>query len=537
MLVIRLSRVTDATTSPERQLADCQALCLQRGYEVVGVAEDLDVSGSVDPFDRKKRPNLSHWLHDRHAEFDVIVTYRVDRLTRSVRHLQQLVGWAEDNGKLVVSATEPHFDMTTPFAAVLIALLGTVAQMELEAIAERNRSAARHNMKAGKYRGSKPPWGYTPQRDEQGDWRLVQDPDQVEVINEVVRRVLDGEPVQRICNDLTTRKVPTPKDAFALSQGRPAQGLAWSMTSMRRSLRSEAMLGYVTNAEGKSLRGDDGSPVVRCSPIMTREVFDRVRIELDSRVRSGGPTVRTTSLLLRVVFCAICGMPAYKYSGGNSGKPSRYRCSSLPRSNTDPNILNCGNRTFAVSEADELVDRLLRSLLGESERKEKIWESGSDHSTELAEIDSVLGDLTDQLGTGVFTRGTPQRVRLDARIAELAARQAALSAEAVRPAGWTWRGTGERWVDWWDRQDSAAKNVWLRAMNVRLEFDRERFYPDLGDLFELTSELEARGSVARWQGLLTAMQLAGIAGIEIDGDRVALTMRDDALRESLGVSE
>ena len=32
--------------------------CNQRGYEAAGVAEDLDVSGAVDPFDRKKRPNL-----------------------------------------------------------------------------------------------------------------------------------------------------------------------------------------------------------------------------------------------------------------------------------------------------------------------------------------------------------------------------------------------------------------------------------------------------------------------------------------------
>ena len=231
----------------------------------------------MDPFDRKKRPNLAHWLHDRHDEFDLIVVYRVDRLTRSVRHLQKLVEWAEDHGKLVVSATEPHFDMSTPFAAVLIALLGTVAQMELEAITERNRSAARHNIRAGKYRGSKPPWGYTPQRDDEGVWRLVQDPDQVQVIREVVQRVLDGDPIQRIANDLTTRGVPTPKDAFALSQGRPSQGLAWNMTTLKRSLQSEAMLGHVTTAEGKSIRGDDGSPVVRTTPILSRDAFDRVR--------------------------------------------------------------------------------------------------------------------------------------------------------------------------------------------------------------------------------------------------------------------
>ena len=37
LLVIRLSRVTDATTSPERQLETCRDLCRRRGYAVVGV--------------------------------------------------------------------------------------------------------------------------------------------------------------------------------------------------------------------------------------------------------------------------------------------------------------------------------------------------------------------------------------------------------------------------------------------------------------------------------------------------------------------
>ena len=68
---------------------------------------------------------------------------------------------------------------------MLIALLGTVAQMEWDAIPERNRSAAQHNIKAGKYRGLSPR-GLHAQRDDEGVWRLVQDPDQVQVIHEVV---------------------------------------------------------------------------------------------------------------------------------------------------------------------------------------------------------------------------------------------------------------------------------------------------------------------------------------------------------------
>ena len=191
--------MTESTTSPARQREICEDLCRQRGYEIAGIAEDLDVSGAVDPFNRKKRPNLSRWLSGEHLDddgnpvfFDVVVAYRVDRLTRSIRHLRKLIDWAEDHDRLVVSATEPHFDMASPFAAVLIALIGTVAEMELQAISDRNSSAKRRDIRLGKYRGGTPPWGYKPERDEAGVWRLVQDAEQVKIIGEVVTRVIDN---------------------------------------------------------------------------------------------------------------------------------------------------------------------------------------------------------------------------------------------------------------------------------------------------------------------------------------------------------
>ena len=149
--------------------------------------------------------------------------------------------------------------------------------------------------------------------------------------------MLDGDPIQRIANDLTTRGIPTPKDAFAVSQaGARRAGLEHDDAQAVVAIRGHA--GHVTTAEGKSVRNDDGSPLVRATPILTREVFDRVQVELRRRSRQGQPTERSTSLLLRVVYCGlpVCGEPAYRYSGGSSGKASRYRCSTLPRSNTDP---------------------------------------------------------------------------------------------------------------------------------------------------------------------------------------------------------
>lgn len=517
LVVVRLSRVTDATSSPERQREICQTLCRERGYEVAGVAEDLDVSGAVDPFDRRKRPNLAGWLHNRHNEFDVIVSYRVDRFTRSVRHLQQLVAWAEDHDKIVVSATEPHFDMSTPFAAVVIALMGTVAQMELEAISERNASAKRRDIRLGKYRGGTPPWGYKPERDGDGVWRLVRDDKQARIIHEVVRRVIDGDPIQRIAHDLTRRGIPTPKDRALQLQGKPMKGTAWSTTPLKRSLLSEAMLGRVTDASGKALRADDGSPINMpgvTRPILTREEFDEVTTELARRAKTGDPTKRKTALLLKVLYCGKCGQPFYRFNGGSHSQFPRYRCKSLT------SAAKCGNGTIKLPDADNYVERAVLGLLGESEHRERVWDAGSENASELAEIDQTLIDLTGLLGSGAYRAGTPQRAKLNERINELAARQAALSAKTARPAGWTWQPTGEKFSAWWARQETTDRNIWLRSANVRLEFDQGRLRLDLGDLETLLGHMTPGGASVSAQQMFAAMQAEGIAGAEIFGDEV-----------------
>ncbi|AJW42292.1 Phage integrase, site-specific serine recombinase [Rhodococcus sp. B7740] len=109
------------------------------------------------------------------------------------------------------------------------------------------------------------------------------------------------------------------------------------------------------------------------------------------------------------------------------------------------------------------MESVLLTMLGASERKERVWDSGSDHSAELAELDSTLTDLVEQLGTGPFKAGTPQRIKLDQRIAELAARQEELSKAETKAAGWTWQATGELFSQWWERQTTEQRNIWLRT--------------------------------------------------------------------------
>jgi site-specific DNA recombinase len=479
LIVVRLSRVTDATTSPERQIAACHELCRQRGYEVVGTAQDLDVSaGKTTPFDR---PQLGRWLVDP-TRYDAIVFFRVDRIVRRLFDLADLIRWSRQHAVTLVSATESHFDLSTDFGDIIALLVAKVAEMELEAISERNASAFRHNFSRGKYRGGIPPWGYLPERNGDGEWRLVQDPLQVNVIHEVVERVLAGEPLRAIAHDLTTRHVLTPKDRFAQARGRDVAGYEWHSGPLKRALTSPTLLGRVVTREalldaqgrpqrddkGKKIFGpetvvvsDDGSPVVRAEPILTRDVFDRLGVELSGRENRKEPTKRSSGLLLRIIYCGVCGRPAYRLKGG-AGRKARYRCASAQYA--EP----CENRTIPLDWAEAELERRILANLGPFERHTRVWFSGNDHTDELSDVNETLADLTDQLGTGMFKRGTPQRAKLDRRIAALSGRQAELSSTPSEPAGWRYEPTGELFSDWWEAQDTEARNVWLRQMNFRV---------------------------------------------------------------------
>jgi site-specific DNA recombinase len=201
----------------------------------------------------------------------------------------------------------------------------------------------------------------------------------------------------------------------------------------------------------------------------------------------------------------------YRLKGGK-GRSPRYRCSSAQYKQS------CGNTSTTTAEADRLVEGAVLTLLGESERMDRVWDSGSDNTGELSELDGELVDLTMLLGTPAYRPGTPQRVALNTRISALADRQAQLSSEATKPSGWVWLPTGEQFGPWWASQTLESQNVWLRQMGVRLEFDHGRFHLDLGDLETMTAALEPAGAAADWQKNFAAMTEKDIAGMEIRAD-------------------
>ncbi len=107
-----------------------------------------DASGAAT-----RRPGLERALATALAgAFDVLLVYRVDRLTRSLRDLVTLLDDLDQAGVVFRSATEP-FDTATAMGRMLVQMLGMFAQFERDSIIDRVIAGMERKGAAGKWKG------------------------------------------------------------------------------------------------------------------------------------------------------------------------------------------------------------------------------------------------------------------------------------------------------------------------------------------------------------------------------------------------
>src|SRR5690554_6076229 len=107
-----------------------------------------------------KRPAIQQLLRDiKQREFDALVVYRLDRLTRSVVDLHYLLDLFDKHKVMFKSATEPY-ETTSAIGRLFVSIVGSLAQWERENMIERVKVAMEKRALEGKRNGANPPYGY-----------------------------------------------------------------------------------------------------------------------------------------------------------------------------------------------------------------------------------------------------------------------------------------------------------------------------------------------------------------------------------------
>jgi site-specific DNA recombinase len=211
------------------------------------------------------RPALQNLLADvRSGKIDVIVVYKVDRLTRSLADFAKLVELFDQHSVSFVSVTQ-HFNTTSSMGRLTLNVLLSFAQFERELIGERVRDKIAASKRKGIWVGGPVPLGYV-----SINKKLVVAPEEAETVRTIFRRYLELGSIRVLIQDLDRRGIRTKRRAG--NNGRTTGGIRFSVGPLAHLLRNRFYVGEVVY-RGKIHRGEH-------KPIVDEALFEAVQAKL-----------------------------------------------------------------------------------------------------------------------------------------------------------------------------------------------------------------------------------------------------------------
>lgn len=194
-----------------------------------------------------KRPSLSHLLADLKAgRVDVIVVYKVDRLTRSLPDFARIVEILDDNDASFVSVTQ-SFNTTSSMGRLTPNVLLSFAQFEREVTGERIRDKIAASKARGMWMGGNIPAGYDVQ-----DRKLVINPEEAAKVRTIFERYVEIGSVAALARQLEASGVRSPQRISR--NGRTIGGAVFSKGALYALLKNRIYVGEVSHC-GKHYRG------------------------------------------------------------------------------------------------------------------------------------------------------------------------------------------------------------------------------------------------------------------------------------------
>src|SRR5579863_7392933 len=218
------------------------------------------------------RPDLQRLLDDiRARKLDIVVVYKVDRLTRSLADFAKLVELFEGHGVSFVSVTQ-QFNTTTSMGRLTLNVLLSFAQFEREIAGERIRDKFAASRRKGMWMGGTIPLGYDVQ-----DRKLIANKAEAETVRLIFARYLALGCVSRLQGDLDRKGVRSKQRI--LTSGRVLGGSAFGRGALYHMLQNRIYRGEVVH-KGTAYAGEHEA-------IVDEELWSAVQTKL-----SGNRTLR-----------------------------------------------------------------------------------------------------------------------------------------------------------------------------------------------------------------------------------------------------
>jgi DNA invertase Pin-like site-specific DNA recombinase len=384
---VRVSRVAgregESFISPRVQREKIEAWARLHDVTLREIVEELDVSGARAPEDRRLETLIQRCERGESAG---VVTWRVDRFSRSASDTLQAVKRIEQSGARLVGV-EDGVDTSEATGKLVLTVLAGLAELEIDRTRGSWRTSRGEYAKRGGYLSGHPPTGFL--RAEGGG--LVADPEVAPVIREAFRLRADGASTQAVADFLADRGVlpraGLRKDGKARTR--------WSREGARNLLRNPVYMGK-PNGENKD---------ATIETIVSADEFSAA--QLPAGAKYGQRNGRCAGgLLIGLIRCANCGNALHVSGGGPSytckGKFATGVCTARPATKAElvdayvlaefaAAVSDPEHPAHLVAESAETAHLRAREAVAKAEAELDAW------------VENVT--LRSTLGTARFERG------------------------------------------------------------------------------------------------------------------------------------
>ena len=300
---------------------------------------------------------------------DFLYVWRLDRISRNVSDLLDLYDFCSQYGVTIVSIADPITATGDSLARFQISVIGSVAQLQRELIAENQRIGLRRKHDLGLHLTARVPFGY---RYISTDQIVIQE-EEAEIVRRVYELYLGGIGYKRICS------------IFA-AEGVMVRGNPFRVHNVRSILTNAFYSGYIDNEFG-NIKGIHPS-------IVTRKMQDDVRKIQQSRHVKKKDFRR--HLLTGKIRCPHCGKNLSIHIVGPSRKGRRYNklYYYICPSNSANGKLSCEGIHLRAEQVEVQAVTAVRDFLNDKERLRQIQ---NQLNNKIAKVRERTDERTDNI--------------------------------------------------------------------------------------------------------------------------------------------
>jgi site-specific DNA recombinase len=294
-----------------------------------------------------ERPALKRMMDDiQNGRIDIVVVYKVDRISRSLMDFYDLLKVFEKHGVEFVSVTQ-NFDTSQPMGKLMLNMLLSFAQFEREVIRERILDKFELSKQKGIFMGGSLPLGY---RVESRKLYIV--PEEAKTVRHIYERFVAIKSITRLQEELNLAGIRT--KYYISGSGNERGGQEMDKQYLYRILKNPIYIGKIQH-KGKIYEGQHEA-------IISQELFDKAQETFkECPVARGNYTKNKNPALLRgLVKCTCCDAAMTATAAKQHNRVYRYyTATTVNRKSYEA----CRVGSVPMAELDALVVAQLRSLI------------------------------------------------------------------------------------------------------------------------------------------------------------------------------